>query len=694
MLKTLPQERSTEVWLKTYADHSCDQAFAKLVDFYGGMVYASALRRTANPELAEEVSQDVFALMARKASQLHKHSSLTGWIFTATRLRAQDVMKAERRNRARLAKLRELTAQSGVIEPIDDSRPMLDEALDRLKPRDRDVLLWRYVEERTYEEISRRLGKTSAACRKQVSRALEKLSGLLQRRGIAVSAISLGSALSAQLGRAVPPALTSSIAEVAALKAGSITVFELKLHSVQTLTSIVGMKLKIMATAAALAVLPFAVPWTIGLGLTLGTMRLMGPEVNEGPEAIVMSLVKERDDLTSRQHEAAVDAAYLRLGAQALSARSQKDKQRVMAAGLALYQAEPDGLWRTYHKMPLTESQKLHGLSRMSEEGGIVALEALKRGYLSDDPECLEAGIRLIGNAAIEYPKRCVSWLEHLAQESGNSSPYLLMSSPGLLQNMPQELQERITVLIEGALTSRVNSGQLLTVDDVTSILSARRHLSGPTNERLYKALLGSVSAMNDEAFERTLLFSSIAPPAENTVGAYTDTFTDREMDFLLANTVGAQKARFLAEGTLPLNQSQRQDALVDVALDQLPELVRSENFGVELNEHLSGPPKKNQVRDMARGILIESVDLSDSLNELNALDKPWRDAISSTIVELWASKDVVAASHALAQIETIPDAAIVALVEEIALDPDAARAWASIIQDPLLRAATLERMP
>ena len=59
-----------------------------LVSNLGDLVYSSALRRTQNSQLAEEIAQNVFAILARKADSLRRHPSLTAWIFETTRLEA------------------------------------------------------------------------------------------------------------------------------------------------------------------------------------------------------------------------------------------------------------------------------------------------------------------------------------------------------------------------------------------------------------------------------------------------------------------------------------------------------------------------------------------------------------------------------------------------------------------------------
>src|SRR5262245_48920421 len=84
--------------LQRYVKARDERAFAELVQRHLGMVHGAALRRTGGrAHLAEEIAQQVFTALARKAALLSHHPSLTGWLHRSTRYAAIDVIRAEQR---------------------------------------------------------------------------------------------------------------------------------------------------------------------------------------------------------------------------------------------------------------------------------------------------------------------------------------------------------------------------------------------------------------------------------------------------------------------------------------------------------------------------------------------------------------------------------------------------------------------
>src|SRR3954471_20458613 len=87
--------------LKEYVEHGSDEAFATLVARHVNKVYSIALRHTRNPHQAEEITQAVFVILARKSRQLGKPVILSGWLCRTARLSAVTFIRSEMRRTRR-----------------------------------------------------------------------------------------------------------------------------------------------------------------------------------------------------------------------------------------------------------------------------------------------------------------------------------------------------------------------------------------------------------------------------------------------------------------------------------------------------------------------------------------------------------------------------------------------------------------
>src|SRR5712691_8534502 len=184
--------------LRAYAADGSDDAFRTVLERYVGLVYSAALRQVRNPHLAEEVTQAVFVVLARKAASLRPGTVLAGWLFRTTRFVAARAVRDEQRRQRREHEdaLMQTFQSSSAVEPSwDELAPALDEALAQLGETDRVAILLRFFEKRELKEVGRVLGRSEDAAKKRVSRALDKLRSFFVRRGFVLSAATLAGVL-------------------------------------------------------------------------------------------------------------------------------------------------------------------------------------------------------------------------------------------------------------------------------------------------------------------------------------------------------------------------------------------------------------------------------------------------------------------------------------------------------------------
>lgn len=165
--------------LADYVRSRSSDALSQLIHHHIDFVYAAALRQTRDSATAEDVTQAVFIVFAEKAARIPP-AHLAGWLFKTTRYCAANARRAERRRRRheQFAAKPE-TQMPSDISPDDDRiqqlLPLLDDALAKLRPSDREVLLLRYLQGRPFADLADLLGISAAAARKRLNRALVRL---------------------------------------------------------------------------------------------------------------------------------------------------------------------------------------------------------------------------------------------------------------------------------------------------------------------------------------------------------------------------------------------------------------------------------------------------------------------------------------------------------------------------------------
>jgi len=206
--------------LRDYARQGLEEAFAALVERHVNLVYSVALRQVGNAAHAEEITQAVFVILARKAARLRPGIVLEAWLHETTRLTALSFLRGERRRHFRE---QEAYMQSALQESADPSAwkqlaPLLDEALSRLGEKDRAAVVLRFFKDKSLRDAAAALGISEAAAQRRVLRAVEKLRLFFTKRGVVLPAAVLTASISAHSVHAAPAALAGSVTAAAMAK--------------------------------------------------------------------------------------------------------------------------------------------------------------------------------------------------------------------------------------------------------------------------------------------------------------------------------------------------------------------------------------------------------------------------------------------------------------------------------------------
>jgi RNA polymerase sigma factor (sigma-70 family) len=217
---TLPLEGDAAL-LRQYAKSQEPAAFEELSRRYAGVVYGTCLRITANVHDAEELTQDCFFELARRAAMIH--SSVGGWLHSLAIHRALNAVRSRNRRREHEqgAATVEGQADSETEVAWRDLEPLLDQAIDGLPEEFRTPIILHFLESRSQTEVALRLGVHQSTVSRRIQEALEALRARLHESGFVMAVAPLTSLLATHAGQAPDAHLLASLMKIALAGVGS-----------------------------------------------------------------------------------------------------------------------------------------------------------------------------------------------------------------------------------------------------------------------------------------------------------------------------------------------------------------------------------------------------------------------------------------------------------------------------------------
>lgn len=356
----------SEQWLREYAASGSEPAFRRLVERHLNLVFSTALRATADPQVAEDVAQVVFSDLAAKAGRIPSGTVVVGWLYRHTSFTAAKMLRAERRRVDREKESMRMEESASQATPELDGR--LEKAMAKLRDSDRDALVLRFLEARDLRAVGATLGISEDAAQKRVARALEKLRGLLASEGLGLSALALASALGAARA-AAPAGLSARIGEQA-------------LQSMTTLSSAGASSVWGSASMKSVAALLAGVALGVPLVLQWRALSARAKE-NRGLREEVATLRAQASDADALRAQLAeldglrrdnAELHKLRAEVTALHQRLRESEARAAAKAAALEPAEPPApaqvlVEANFAEVPPEVIDELHSLGHSRPRG-------------------------------------------------------------------------------------------------------------------------------------------------------------------------------------------------------------------------------------------------------------------------------------------------------------------------------------
>jgi RNA polymerase sigma factor (sigma-70 family) len=359
--------------LRDFVRGGDESAFSTLVHRHLDLVFATAVRKVDDLGAAQEVTQNVFVVLARKAWTFAPDDSLPSWLYRTTLLEAKHWWRGELRRRRREQTAAELgtTMKTSEEQPaLRALTPLLDEALLSLREKERSAILLRFYENQPWREVGSALGVSEDAAQKRVGASLEKLVGFFQRRGFK-TATTLSMAAALQHTAVSAPATAAGSVLNAAMQAGFPT-----MGGVSAWLARLASLSKIQTSAACLLLVAIPMAWQ---GYEHWVSRKEGTAVQaqlDTGRAEVQEASRELDPL--QKESARLDAALLADNAPA----QYEEAARKLAGWKAQAQAlltNSTGYWTQdfpYVRIPKATIKDL-GLHAMFNSGsGALSAEA------------------------------------------------------------------------------------------------------------------------------------------------------------------------------------------------------------------------------------------------------------------------------------------------------------------------------
>lgn len=182
-------ESETEKMISASAEGS-DEAFSELVGFYLKPVFNFVYRMSGNAKDAEDITQEVFIKLWKNLRKYEPGNNFKAWLFSIARNTAIDRLR--KRKNINFSEFEDGEGENQLFNSVPDAGPwpdelvaraenskIIDEIVGRLPVIYKEVIVLRYKNQFTFEEIGRITKRPLNTVKSQHQRGLNSLRKLI-----------------------------------------------------------------------------------------------------------------------------------------------------------------------------------------------------------------------------------------------------------------------------------------------------------------------------------------------------------------------------------------------------------------------------------------------------------------------------------------------------------------------------------
>ncbi|WP_249315742.1 RNA polymerase sigma factor [Bacillus sp. FJAT-49711] len=161
------------------------QAYSNIINKYKNQLYATILRMTQNPYDAQDLVQEAFIKVYYQLDKYNERGSFSGWFYSVAINHCMDEFRKKRYKQVEMTEdlMGKNPNHPEVVFLKREENRQLELLLVTLPEDERMIILLRYVNELSYEEISELVDVPVSTVRNKLHRAKKKLRNTVKREG-------------------------------------------------------------------------------------------------------------------------------------------------------------------------------------------------------------------------------------------------------------------------------------------------------------------------------------------------------------------------------------------------------------------------------------------------------------------------------------------------------------------------------